>query len=138
MPTNSNSTSSSQQQTDGAPGTAAATAAANGSSMPAANGSSAGGTEAAAAAAAAKAAAASKSRCTVKLTERFYARAGDIYECFVVQGRLQAFTRSPAVVEPQPGGNFSWFNDHVTVSAGGFGAAFVLCAGQHYCKQVVL
>jgi hypothetical protein len=63
-------------------------------------------------------AAKSKSRCTVKLSEKFYARAGDIYECFVVQGRVAAFTRSPAVVEPQPGGSFSWFNGHVQVQMG--------------------
>lgn len=49
----------------------------------------------------------------MKLTERFYAKAIDIYECFVVQGRVCAFTRSPAVVEPQPGGCFSWFSGHV-------------------------
>jgi hypothetical protein len=36
---------------------------------------------------------------------------------YVVQGRLQAFTRSPAVVEPQPGSSFSWFNGHVQVRA---------------------
>lgn len=51
----------------------------------------------------------------MKLTEKFHARALDIFECFTVQGRVQAFTRSPAVVEPQPGGSFSWFNGHVQV-----------------------
>jgi len=69
----------------------------------------------AAATAAPAAKAASRSRHKVELTERFYAKAQDIYECFVVQGRVQAFTRSPAVVDPQPGGSFSWFNGHVQV-----------------------
>lgn len=90
------------------PATKAAAAAAPGS-----NGVSSG--TSAPAATAKPAAAKSKSRCTVKLTERFYARAEDIFECFVVQGRVQAFTRSPAVVDPQPGGSFSWFNGHVQV-----------------------
>jgi hypothetical protein len=31
-----------------------------------------------------------------------------------LQGRIQAFTQSPAVVEPQPGGAFSWFNGNIT------------------------
>jgi hypothetical protein len=29
------------------------------------------------------------------------------------QGRIQAFTQSPAVVEPQPGEAFSWFNGNI-------------------------
>jgi activator of HSP90 ATPase len=94
--------------------TAAAAPAAKSAAAAGSNGASS-ATGAAAAAAAAPAASKSKSRCTVKLTEKFYARALDIFECFTVQGRVQAFTRSPAVVEPQPGGSFSWFNGHVQV-----------------------
>jgi uncharacterized protein YndB with AHSA1/START domain len=111
VPSQSSSSGGGQAQegsnsSDSKPAGAAATAAVNGSGQHAANGSSA-------AAGKAKATASSKSRSTVKLTERFYARAQDIFECFVDQGRLQAFTRSPAVVEPQPGGAFRWFNGHV-------------------------
>lgn len=100
-----------QQSSTGA--AAAATAAAEPAAKSAASAGSNG--VSAASAASAPAAAKSKSRCTVKLTEKFYARSLDIFECFTVQGRVQAFTRSPAVVEPQPGGSFSWFNGHVQV-----------------------
>lgn len=30
------------------------------------------------------------------------------------QGRIQAFTQSAALVQPQPGGTFSWFNGNIT------------------------
>eukprot|EP00878_Enallax_costatus_P000854 GHUV01000980.1.p1 GENE.GHUV01000980.1~~GHUV01000980.1.p1 ORF type:complete len:343 (+),score=79.37 GHUV01000980.1:185-1213(+) len=58
----------------------------------------------------------SSSKRSITLTERFYARATDIYECFVVPGRVMAFTQSPAVVQPQIGGNFSWFNGSISGS----------------------
>jgi activator of HSP90 ATPase len=102
--------SSSSAAAGAEPTAAAATAAQAGASN---------GTVSSSGSAAAAAAKPSKSRCTVRMTEKFYARAQDIFECFVVQGRLQAFTRSPAVVEPQPGGTFSWFNGHVQVRAVG-------------------
>lgn len=104
--------SSSSSAAAGAEPTAAAATAAQA-------GASNGTVSSSGSAAAAAAAKPSKSRCTVRMTEKFYARAQDIFECFVVQGRLQAFTRSPAVVEPQPGGSFSWFNGHVQVRAVG-------------------
>eukprot|EP00775_Hariotina_reticulata_P000610 gene610-898_t len=56
----------------------------------------------------------SSSRSSISLTERFYATKVDIFECFTVQGRIQAFTQSPAVVTPQPGGKFSWFSGSIT------------------------
>ena len=34
------------------------------------------------------------------MTERFYARRQDLWECFTNTQRLQAFTRGPAVVRP--------------------------------------
>lgn len=58
-----------------------------------------------AAAAAAKKAAEEKQRAqdraptaTVELSERFYARPGDLYECFTNPARVQAFSQSPAQV----------------------------------------
>ena len=58
-----------------------------------------------AAAAAAKKAAEEKQRAqdraltaTIELSERFYARPGDLYECFTNPGRVQAFSQSPAQV----------------------------------------
>ena len=60
-----------------------------------------------AAAAAAKKAALEKERArdrapkaTVELSERFYARPADLYECFTDVGRVQAFSQSPAQVMP--------------------------------------
>lgn len=35
---------------------------------------------------------------TVELSERFYARPGDLYECFTNLARVQAFSQSPAQV----------------------------------------
>ena len=32
----------------------------------------------------------------VRLSERFYARPGDLFECLTSPGRVQAFTQSPA------------------------------------------
>ncbi len=37
---------------------------------------------------------------TVELSERFYARPADLYECFTNVGRVQAFSQSPAQVTP--------------------------------------
>jgi hypothetical protein len=34
----------------------------------------------------------------VQLTEKFYARPRDLFECFTHPGRVQAFTQSPAQV----------------------------------------
>ena len=58
-----------------------------------------------AAAVAAKKAAEAKQRAqdraptaTIELSERFYARPGDLYECFTNPGRVQAFSQSPAQV----------------------------------------
>lgn len=37
---------------------------------------------------------------SLKLSERFYARQRDLYECFADARRVQAFTQSPAKVRP--------------------------------------
>jgi activator of HSP90 ATPase len=50
---------------------------------------------------------------TLRLTEKFYARASDIYDCFVVEGKVRAFTQSAASVAPQPGGSWSWFGGSI-------------------------
>lgn len=66
-----------------------------------------------AAAPAAKKAASSSTSQSLNLTQKYYARAGDLYECFTNQGKLCAFTQSQAIVEPKPGGKFSWYNGSV-------------------------
>jgi hypothetical protein len=33
------------------------------------------------------------SRSDLKITERFYCHASDLYECFVVEGKMMAFTQ---------------------------------------------
>lgn len=109
VPAQHSGSSAANQASTPYPAASAAAAAAS------SNGVKSSSTPAAATAAPAAAKAASRSRHKVELTERFYAKAQDIYECFVVHGRVQAFTRSPAVVDPQPGGSFSWFNGHVQV-----------------------
>ncbi|KAK9811156.1 hypothetical protein WJX73_007263 [Symbiochloris irregularis] len=50
---------------------------------------------------------------TITLTERFYARPRDLYQCFTDVGRVQAFTQSPAKVEPRQGGAFEIFGGTV-------------------------
>lgn len=41
-------------------------------------------------------------------------RPADLFECFTVEGRLRAFTQSPATADARPGGAFSWFGGGVT------------------------
>lgn len=53
-------------------------------------------------------------RTTLALKESYYARPSDIFECFVIEGKVKAFTQSAATVEARPGGCFSWFNGSVT------------------------
>lgn len=50
---------------------------------------------------------------TIDIEETFYARAQDIYECFTQQGKIQAFTQSPAQAQPNVGGTFSMFGGSV-------------------------
>ena len=50
---------------------------------------------------------------TIDITETFYARSQDIYECFTQAGKIQAFTQSPAQAQPQVGGKFSMFGGSV-------------------------
>eukprot|EP00955_Chlamydomonas_euryale_P109601 365942-Chlamydomonas_euryale.AAC.62 len=50
---------------------------------------------------------------TLSIKEKYYARPSDIYECFVVEGKVRAYTQSNASVEPRAGGKFSWFNGSV-------------------------
>ncbi|GAX73098.1 hypothetical protein CEUSTIGMA_g551.t1 [Chlamydomonas eustigma] len=47
------------------------------------------------------------------LTEKYYARPSDIFECFVVEGKMRAYTQSNIKLDPRPGGQFSWFNGSV-------------------------
>ncbi|KAF6251542.1 activator of Hsp90 ATPase [Scenedesmus sp. NREL 46B-D3] len=113
-----------QELRSGKPGnsssTGSATAAAAGGSRGSGAAAAAGATGAAAASdrpgssGSGSAAAKKSSKRSVTLTEKFYARRQDIYDCFTVQGRIQAFTQSPAVVEPQPGGAFRWFNGNIS------------------------
>uniref|UniRef100_A0A7S3RA74 Activator of Hsp90 ATPase AHSA1-like N-terminal domain-containing protein n=1 Tax=Dunaliella tertiolecta TaxID=3047 RepID=A0A7S3RA74_DUNTE len=49
----------------------------------------------------------------LKLTERFYCHTSDLYDCFVIEGKMMAFTQSKATVQPQPGSKFSWFSGAV-------------------------
>jgi len=50
---------------------------------------------------------------TLNMTENFYCRASDLFECFTVEGRVRAFTQSQASVEPKVGGRFTWFGGSV-------------------------
>eukprot|EP00798_Chlamydomonas_sp_ICE-L_P010631 gene10631-12312_t len=50
---------------------------------------------------------------TLKMTEKFYAKPSDIYECFTDENKIKAFTQSKASVEPKAGGKFSWFEGAV-------------------------
>ncbi|KAL6761306.1 activator of Hsp90 ATPase [Haematococcus lacustris] len=47
------------------------------------------------------------------LTEQFYCRAGDVYDCLTVEGRFKAFTQSAASIDPRPGGKLTWFGGAV-------------------------
>ncbi|KIZ07471.1 Activator heat shock protein ATPase [Monoraphidium neglectum] len=53
------------------------------------------------------------SRARLELEKQFYCRPSDLYECFLVEGRVRAFTMSPATVDPRPGGAFTWFGGSV-------------------------
>jgi hypothetical protein len=39
--------------------------------------------------------------------------AADLFECFTVEGRVRAFTHSPATVDARPGGEWSWYGGSV-------------------------
>ncbi|KAJ9533827.1 hypothetical protein QJQ45_026913 [Haematococcus lacustris] len=51
------------------------------------------------------------------LTEQFYCRAGDVYDCLTVEGRFKAFTQSAASIDPRPGGKLTWFGGAVQSQA---------------------
>ena len=51
---------------------------------------------------------------TVELKEEFYCRPSDLYECYMDPGRVQAYTRSQAVIVPREGEAFSLFNGSIT------------------------
>lgn len=53
---------------------------------------------------------------SLQLKEQYYARARDLYECFTDARRVQAFTQSPAKIEPRPGGHFEIFGGAVVGS----------------------
>lgn len=59
----------------------------------------------------------SDSKQTLQIVEKFYARAHDLFECFVVEGRVCAYTQSKATLEPRAGGKLAWFGGSVQVSA---------------------
>ncbi|KAL4419782.1 hypothetical protein ABPG75_006880 [Micractinium tetrahymenae] len=50
---------------------------------------------------------------SIELSERFFAGAAELYECFTVAPRMMAYTQSPAEAEPQPGGQFSLYGGSV-------------------------
>eukprot|EP00242_Pyramimonas_sp_CCMP2087_P011830 CAMPEP_0198202678 /NCGR_PEP_ID=MMETSP1445-20131203/5885_1 /TAXON_ID=36898 /ORGANISM="Pyramimonas sp., Strain CCMP2087" /LENGTH=348 /DNA_ID=CAMNT_0043873727 /DNA_START=632 /DNA_END=1678 /DNA_ORIENTATION=+ len=50
---------------------------------------------------------------TLKMTEKFVCRAGDIYDVLTNQQRIMAFTKAPAEFEPAVGGKFSMFSGSV-------------------------
>ncbi|KAL6779587.1 AHA1 [Auxenochlorella protothecoides x Auxenochlorella symbiontica] len=54
-----------------------------------------------------------RDRRRIKLTERFYASAQDIYECFTDARRVLAFTQSPAELDARVGGALSMFGGSV-------------------------
>lgn len=49
----------------------------------------------------------------LQMSEKFYAKPSDIYECFTVVGKIMAYTQSGATCDPKPGGTFSWFGGSV-------------------------
>ena len=53
---------------------------------------------------------------SLSLKERFYCRASDIFDCFVVEGKVKGFTQSAAEVNGVPGGRWSWFGGSITGS----------------------
>lgn len=53
---------------------------------------------------------------SLELEERFHARASDLFECFTVEGKLKAWSQSPATVPSAADnflGPFSWFGGSV-------------------------
>lgn len=54
-----------------------------------------------------------RDRRRIELTERFYASAQDIYECFTDARRVLAFTQSPAELDARVGGALSMFGGSV-------------------------
>ncbi|KXZ44318.1 hypothetical protein GPECTOR_69g411 [Gonium pectorale] len=64
-------------------------------------------------AAAAKGGSGSSGR-SISITARYHCRPSDIFECFTVEGRVCAFTQSRAVVQPAPGGSFSWYGGAIS------------------------
>jgi activator of HSP90 ATPase len=50
---------------------------------------------------------------SLSLTERYYCRPEDLFTCFMIEGKVRAFTQSNASVDPRVGGQFKWFNGSV-------------------------
>ncbi|PNG99262.1 Activator heat shock protein ATPase 1, partial [Tetrabaena socialis] len=76
---------------------------------------------AAAAAAQAKAAAAAKAKAasaggtrSISIVAKYHCRPADIFECFTVEGRVSMFTQSRAIIQPVPGGTFSWYGGSIS------------------------
>jgi len=55
----------------------------------------------------------SSTRCLTS-TRVWFARKSDIYECFTLQDKVQAITRSRCDIEPVQGGKFRMLNDFIT------------------------
>lgn len=55
----------------------------------------------------------SGSRSKFESTEKFYARAKDIYDCFTDAKCISAYTQSPSTVVPEEGGEFQMFGGSV-------------------------
>ncbi|GAB4819096.1 hypothetical protein N2152v2_006142 [Parachlorella kessleri] len=85
----------------------------SGSSAPAAAEKVAGGSETAAAAPSAAKTTGAGSGSQIKLTEKFYASARDIYDCLTDPRRIMAYTQSPAEAQPSPGGKLVMFGGSV-------------------------
>jgi len=107
------------QQAGGGGGGAAAPAAK--AAAAAASGAAAAASKRPAAAAAPKTTAAaagsgsSSDTDSLQLEQRFHARASDLFECFTLPGKMQAFTRAEARLPSPPSylGPFSWFGGSV-------------------------
>eukprot|EP00887_Chlorella_sp_A99_P007607 scaffold20.g7607.t1 len=99
---------------DGANGAPAATpAAAAAEANPAAPAAPPAAAAPAAAAAGKPDAVAAAGARNIQLSTRFFASAGDLYDCFTDARRMMAYTRAPAEAEAAPGGRLSLFGGSI-------------------------
>jgi hypothetical protein len=83
------------------------------------------------AAAAATAAAPTSSGHSLALTEKFFAGAAELYECFTVPPRMMAYTQSPAEADPQPVSGWVWGIAGGMGGVNGVGWGGQVCFGLH-------